>query len=163
MLTRIQRHPSAFNTKPQGPHDTLDVGSIEHVSLSLADKARFYSLIACTAAYRGSLDEEDQKGRAAFYLGRALVVVREQLHHNAFVKKDSLYALVNMAICAQFLGDYPASLAHLRAAKFVVDREGGFSSLEVPIVRLTCSQRPLPSPAPSSERSSKSRSIPLNM
>ena len=136
MLTRNRRHPVAFNANPQGTGDTPDVEYIDHVSMCLADKARFFSLIASVAAYRGSLDKEGQKGRAAVYLGQAVVAVREQIQHNAFVKKDSLYTLVNMAICAEFLGDYPATRAHIRAAKFVVDREGGLSSLDMPIVRL---------------------------
>jgi hypothetical protein len=97
--------------------------------MSMADKGRFFALIACTAAYRESLEEEDQRGRGAIYLGQALVAVREQVQRKGSVKKDSIYSMVTMAICAELLGDYPASLAHLRAAKFVVDLGGGFITL----------------------------------
>lgn len=103
--------------------------SIETVTECIADKARFFSLIACTAAYRESIEEEDQKGRGAIYLGQALAAIREQVQRKDFVKKDSLHSIINMAICAELLGDYTASLAHLRAAKFLVDQEGGVGSL----------------------------------
>jgi hypothetical protein len=99
------------------------------VTECIADKARFFSLIACTAAYRESVEEEDQKGRGAIYLGQALMAVREQIQRKDFGKKDSLHSIVNMAICAELLGDYAASLAHLRAAKFVVDLGGGVVTL----------------------------------
>jgi hypothetical protein len=95
----------------------------------MGDKARFFSLMACTAAYRENLEQEDQKGRGAIYLAQALVAVREQVQRKDFVKKDSLHSIVNMAICAELLGDYAASLAHLRATKFVVDQGGGLVTL----------------------------------
>ena len=136
VLTRENRHPSSWNAKPQGTHDTPDIEAVEAVTMSIADKARFFSLIACTAAYREKIEEEDQRGRGAVYLGQALIAVREQIQRKKFVKKDSLYSLVNMAICAELLGDYTASLAHIRAAKFVVYEGGGLAALDLGTVCL---------------------------
>jgi hypothetical protein len=86
-------------------------------------------LLACTAAYKERVKEDYQKERGAIYLGQALVAVREQVQRKDFVLKDFLYSIVNMAICADLLGDHAASLAHLRAAKSVVDQGGGLFSL----------------------------------
>lgn len=86
-------------------------------------------MLACTAAYKARVEEDDQTKRGAIYLGRALVAVREQVQRKDFVRRDFLYSIVNMAICADLLGDHAASLIHLRAAKFVVDQGGGLSSL----------------------------------
>jgi hypothetical protein len=40
-----------------------------------------------------------------------------------------------MAVCSQFLQDYMASLAHLRAAKYLIEQSGGFVALESGILR----------------------------
>lgn len=74
------------------------------------------------------MEEDDQTNRGAIYLGQALVAVREQVQREDSVQKDSLHSIVNMAICADLLRDYAASVAHLRAAKFVVDQGGGLFS-----------------------------------
>jgi hypothetical protein len=86
-------------------------------------------LLACTAAFKERVEEDDQTNRGAIYLGQALVAVREQVQRKDSIQKVSLHSIVNMAICADLLGDYVASLAHLRAAKFVVDQGGGLFSL----------------------------------
>jgi hypothetical protein len=59
------------------------------MTMCIADKAHFFSLIACTAAYMESLKEEDQKERGAIYLSQALMALREQIQLKDFIKKDS--------------------------------------------------------------------------
>ena len=75
------------------------------------------------------MEKDDQTERRATYLGQALVAVREQVQRKDFAQKDFLYSILHMAICADLLGDYAASLAHLQAAKFIVDQGGGLLPL----------------------------------
>jgi hypothetical protein len=86
-------------------------------------------LLACTAAYKGHVEKDDQTERGAIYLGQALVAVREQVQRKDFIQKNFLCSILHMAIYANLLGDPVASLAHLRAAKFIVDQGGGVLSL----------------------------------
>ena len=48
---------------------------------------------------------------------------------------DLLHTIVVMAVCAQFLQDYAASLAHLRAAKLLIEQRGGFAVAEPGVMR----------------------------
>jgi hypothetical protein len=48
---------------------------------------------------------------------------------------DLLHTIVVMAVCAQFLQDYAASLAHLRAAKLLIEQRGGFAVAEPGVLR----------------------------
>jgi hypothetical protein len=114
----------------RGARESPNIEPIKAVSESIWNKARFFSLLACTAAYKEHVEKDDQTKRGAIYLGQALVAVREQVQRKDFVQKDFLYSIVNLAIYADLLRDHAASRAHLRAAKFVVDQEGGLFSLD---------------------------------
>lgn len=118
----------------------LDYEALEIVNACMADRARLYSLVSCTAAYMERTEASPAKHKmqsSAFYLQNAIVAVREMMERNGkeSSESDASHSIVVMAVCSQFLQDYVASLAHLRAAKYLIEQRGGFVAAEPGILR----------------------------
>jgi hypothetical protein len=138
-LARI--HPTswtarAYTSSRSGP----DFEAIEIVNNCMADRSRLYSLVSCIAAYveRAEANEWMKKAQpSAFYLQNAIVAVRAQVQSKdeECSSSDVLQSIVVMAVCAQFLQDHAASLAHLRATKHLIEQRGGFRAVEPGILR----------------------------
>jgi hypothetical protein len=138
-LARV--HPTSWTAKSYASARLgLDQEAFEIVKGCMADRARLYALVACTAAYMEHADAGVCKNKAqpsAFYLQNAIIAVREQVQSNSKESSgsDVLQSIVIMAVCAQFLQDYAASLAHLRATKHLIQKRGGLAAVESGILR----------------------------
>jgi hypothetical protein len=138
-LARV--HPSFWGTKLHAyPHQDLDYEAFEIVKDCMGDKALLYSLVACTAAYMELAELgvcETKTESSAFYLQNALVAVREQVQGKAKESSgsDLLQSIALMAACADFLNDNVATLAHLRAIKYLIKQRGGFAAVKSGILR----------------------------
>jgi hypothetical protein len=129
-LARI--HPTMWNDTPKEcPWDTPDSEAKQQMVHScISDKARLYSLVACTAGYMYQLKREPVKRQqAAFYLQSALVAMRAQIETNDLNREESLYTILLLALCGEMLDDYAGAVTHLRAAKHLVDQIGGLGSI----------------------------------
>lgn len=134
-LARI--HPSFWGARPR---PDLDYEAFEIVKGCMGDKALLYSLVACTAVYmeRAELGVCKTKTQSStFYLQNALVAVREQVQCKAKESSgsDVLRSIALMAACANFLKDNAATLAHLRAMKYLIKQRGGFAAVEPGILK----------------------------
>ena len=139
-LARI--HPSFWGAKLHAcPRQDLDYEASEIVKGCMGDKALLYSLVACTAMYMGRPEFGVCKTKtqsSAFYLQNALVAVREQVQCKAKESSgsDILQSIALMIACADFLKDNAATLAHLRAMKYLIEQRGGFAAVESGILRM---------------------------
>jgi hypothetical protein len=129
-LARI--HPTMWNDIPKEcPWDVPDSEAKQQmVRDCMSDKARLYSLVACTAGYTYQLKREPAKRQqAAFYLQSALAVMRAQIETDDLNREESLYTILLLALCEEMLDDYAGAVTHLRAAKHLVDQLGGLGSI----------------------------------
>jgi hypothetical protein len=129
-LARI--HATMWNDVPKEcPWDVPDSEAKQQMVYScMPDKARLYSLVACTAGYMHQLKREPAKRQqAAVYLQSALVATRAQIDTNDLNREESLYAILLLAICGEMLDDCAEAVTHLRAAKHLVDQIGGLGSI----------------------------------
>jgi hypothetical protein len=133
-LARI--HPTSWTAKAYASARLgVDYEALEIVKGCMADRARLYSLVSCTAAYIERTEPGVWKRKippSTFYLHNAIAAVRARVQSmdKESSRSDLLHTIVVMAVCAQFLQDYAASLAHLRAAKLLIEQRGGFAAVE---------------------------------
>jgi hypothetical protein len=135
-------HPSFWEARLHScPRRDLDYEAFEIVKGCMGDKALLYSLVACTAVFmeRAELGVCKTKTQSSvFYLQNALVAIREQVQCKAkesSAGSDVLQSIALMVACADFLEDYAATLAHLRAMKYPIEQRGGFAAVESRILR----------------------------
>jgi hypothetical protein len=138
-LARI--HPTSWTAKAYASARLgVDYEALEIVQGCRADRARLYSLVSCTAAYIERAEPSVWKRKippSTFYLHNAIAAVRARVQSKdkESFGSDLLHTIGIMAVCAQFLHDYAASLAHLRAAKLLIEQRSGFAAVESGILR----------------------------
>lgn len=133
-LARI--HPTSWTAKAYASARLgVDYEALEIVKGCMADRARLYSLVSCIVAYIECAEPNVWRCKippSTFYLHNAIVAVRARVQgkDKESFGSDLLHTIVVMAVCAQFLQDYAASLTHLRAAKLLIEQRGGFAATE---------------------------------
>jgi hypothetical protein len=139
-LARI--HPTSWTAKAYASARLgVDCEALEIAKGCMADRARLFSLVSCTAAYIERAEPSVWKHKIPpstfYYLHNAITTVRARVQSKdkESSRLDLLHSIVVMAVCAQFLQDYAASLAHLRAAKLLIEQRGGFAAVEPGILR----------------------------
>jgi hypothetical protein len=138
-LARI--HPTSWTGKAYASARLgVDYEALEIVKGCMTDRARLYSLVSCTAAYIERAETGVWKRKlppSTFYLHNAIAAVRARVQSmdKESSRSDLLHTIVVMAVCEQFLQDYAASLAHLRAVRLLIKQRGGFAAVEPGILR----------------------------
>ena len=128
--------PMAWDSEPYGPsrsHREPDEVSV--VRKSMSNNLHFYTFLSLIAAIMETLGIGDYAGRGGpLYSQRALEEMQKQFRNDPVDEGELLYGISRMAIAAVLQGDEFGAQAHLRAAKYFVDKGGGFGAAVTPSI-----------------------------
>ena len=127
-----QSSPWAWELQPYAlNHNNLDGDSGDIVSSCMSSKLHYYTFLSLSAAVMETLGiAEINFPHATLYSHRALTEMQVQLRHEPVNEQELLHGVSTLSIAAALQGDAVAARAHLRAAKYLVERLGGFDALK---------------------------------
>jgi hypothetical protein len=123
--------PMAWDSQPYALNqNNLDGDSGNIVSSCMSSKLHFYTFLSLSAAVMETLGvTEIGFSRAVVYSQYALTEIQIHLRHEQVNEPELLHGVSTLSIAAAIQGDVAAARAHLEAAKYLVDRLGGFEAL----------------------------------
>ena len=123
--------PWAWELQPYAPrNNNLQGDSGDIISSSMSSKLRWYTLLSLSAAIMGTIaTTEVNPPRATLYSHLAITEMQRQLRYEFVDEQELLQGVSTLSIAAALQGEAVAARAHLQAAKYLVDRLGGFESL----------------------------------
>lgn len=129
--------PMAWDSQPYAPrHDNLDNDNGSILTSCFSSKLHFYTFLSLSAALMETVGLTDVNfPPATLYSQCALAEMRIQLRSEQVNEQELLHGTSTLSIAAAIQGDVIAAQAHLRAAKYLVDRLGGFKALRPLIVQ----------------------------
>lgn len=132
LLQFYERSPSmAWDSQPYAPtHNNPSGSNGSIVSSCMSSKLHFYAFLSLSAALMETLGiTEITFPRAALYSQYALTEIRLQLRNEQVKEPELLQGVSTLSIAAALQDDVTAARAHLRAAKYLVERLGGLEAL----------------------------------
>lgn len=123
--------PMAWDSQPYALNqNNLDGDNGNIVSSCMSSKLHFYTFLSLSAAVMETLGiTEIGFPRAVVYSQYALTEIQIHLRREQVNEPELLHGVSTLSIAAAIQGDVAAARAHLRAAKYLVDRLGGFEAL----------------------------------
>jgi hypothetical protein len=132
LLQFYRTSPSmAWDLQPYASNqNTLDGDTGNIVNSCMSSKLHFYTFLSLSAAIMETLGIIKIKTpRATLYSQLALAEMQIQLRSEHIDEQELLHGVSTLSIAAALQGDRVAAQAHLRAAKYLVERLGGFEAL----------------------------------
>ena len=127
----------AWDSQPYAlGHSNLNGDSGDILSGCLSSKLHYYTFLSLSAAVMEALGIKDVNfPRATLYSHHAVTEMQIQLRHEDVDDQELLHGVSMLSIAAALQRDVVAARAHLQAAKYLVERLGGFGGLSPSIAQ----------------------------
>ena len=137
LLQFYRSSPWAWDSQPYAlGHSNLNSDSGDILSGCMSSRLHYYTFLSLSAAVMEVLGIKDINfPRATLYAHQAVTEMQIQLRHEDVDEQDLLHGVSTLSIAAALQRDVVAARAHLQAAKYLVERLGGFGGLRRSIVQ----------------------------